>query len=626
MSALNDTVGGYKIATYKYGDIITGGYYLSKGNTSTPSVLSFASDGVIRKLPVTDNVTRNFLTGGVTEEVYQSDLWTESKNMFTNTVGWIWGSLDAGGCYIRKVGNDSYTVGGVTCLAKTRADDLYYFVIQEANRTWHQSELDDLCFMYDENFILNEYPIMDVFSTGGLRRYNDYYNYYHYKLYDAFIHNYGLTHNLFSMYECTRYITWEGSLGDTPSCYWAGTNLPGVVFPYAISYTILGLMDSFYQNAVIVSGDPWGGKRNAPEDEDGDDTNENGGSSSTGGGYGGYPQNTGHNGHTNPSNDTVNICNSGFVTLYNPTLAEVKSFNTWLFSDATFTDAMANIVKRLMANPMDFVLFLALCRFTPPSTVTNTIQFCGINTNVTAKLINNQFYQLSCGTVSGIHDTNTFLDYNPKTKASIYLPYIGIRELNTDDVIGSTLSLVYNIDMMSGSCVAQLQVIRSARHDGDANIDDVIYSWQGNVYETIPLTGTDWRGMLSSMIGVGASGATLGAGIATSNPAMIAGGISGIAQSVIGDKVSVSHSGSLSGSYGYMDEQRPYIILERPINNNPKRFGEYNGYMSNIYVNLSTVEGYTEILPDTLWTQNFDGILEEEAEMLKQICSDGIYL
>lgn len=625
MSAINDYVNGVRIATYGYGDAATFSYYLSKGNRDTPSVHDYSSLGNVKHLPVTDNTTLNYLRGGVTAEVLETDLWNESKNMFTNTVYWLWGSLDSGGAYIRKTGNDAYTFGGVTCFYKTRTEpESYAFLINEASRTWHLSEMDDICFMYDEDFIEDTYPQLYVFSTGGMRRYNDYYNYYQYKLYDAFINNYGLAHNLFNMYECTRWITWEGTLGDKPSCIWYGTDISGVVPPYALSYNILGVADSFFTNNIQVSGDPWGGKRNEEESED--DSNENGGSSSSGGGYGGYPSDTGHNGHSNPANDSVNICNSGFVTLYNPTLAEVKAFNTWLFSDATFTDAMANIVKRLMANPMDFVLFLALCRFTPPSTVTDTISFCGISTNVTANVINNQFYQLNCGSVSGIHDTNTFLDYNPKTKASIYLPYIGIRELNTDDIIGSTLSLVYNIDMMSGSCVAQLQVIRSSRHDGDANIDDVIYSWQGNVYETIPLTGTDWRGMISSMIGVGTSGATIGAGIATSNPAMIAGGISGVAQSVMGDKVSVSHSGTLSGSYGYMDKQKPYIILERPINNNPKRYGEYYGYMSNIYTNLSKVSGYTEILADTLWTQNFDGILEEEAEALKNICEKGIIL
>ena len=633
MSALNDFIGGIQLSTYGYSDAITYGFYLSKGNTKPPSVLNFSFNPIILGLSIVPTSTIALLSTPADAEDWDSEQYITAKDTFSDGVYWLWGSLDAGGCYIRKVSDNpiAYTIGGVTCWYRNRSNDKLAYYIQEANRTYALRDLNDVCFLYDEGHIEDDYPSIEVFSTANLRgRANVPINYYYYKTYNAFLPGgYPIDGDpLWSMYDCTRWITWEGALGDSPSCYWYGSSYNELdPPPYNLNYKILGIYTSELSSISPISGDEWGGERNV-DDSDGDESNEEGGTSQEGGGYGGYPSETGHNGKSNPQNDAVNAVNSGFVTLYNPTLAEVKAFNGWLFSDATFTDALANSVKRLMANPMDFVLFLALCRFTPPSTVTDTIQFCGINTTVTAKKINNQFYQLDCGSISGIHDTNTFLDYNPKTSAQIFLPYIGFREINIDDITGkySTISLTYNIDMLNGSCLAQLHCKRGVRVDGDAQIDDVLYSWQGNCFETMPLTGTDWRGLLGSIISGVSSGLTAIGGIASGNAGAVMGGISGIASAVISDKVNVQRSGSSSGSFGYMDNQKPYIILTRPVNNMPKNYASFRGYASNITKTLSEVKGYAEIIPDTLWCNDMNGILDEEVAMLKDIVSKGIIL
>jgi hypothetical protein len=75
-----------------------------------------------------------------------------------------------------------------------------------------------------------------------------------------------------------------------------------------------------------------------------------------------------------------------------------------------------------------------------------------------------------------------------------------------------------------------------------------------------------------------------------------------------------------------MDLQEPYIIVERPIDDNPYNYRAFKGYVLNMRYNLGNLKGYTEIESETLWVNGFDGITDEEAEMLKSITSSGFYL
>lgn len=614
-NATKDNIGGSVLfGTFDYGDDapMNNSSYMAQGSAS-PSLLSLRSLP-IRNLPITNSFADAFgiLTQGVNEAMLESEEWAEAKTKCNNSVYWLWGSLDAGGCYIRRESSEFYRIGGVTGFYKNTNYNEYSYMISEANRPYNYATCDDICFMYDADWLGAPQPVINVFCTDGLTEYYTWSTAYDYDLTAGTIELHPLTN--MSEVVNTDWIFYPTLLRYVPRTWWNGrANTPT---HYNLNYEIFG--DRGQLPLERISGDEWGGQEFDPSEED--DPNANGGDSGQGGGNGGYNNQTGGVGNSNPAGDSVNVVNSGFVTLYNPTTAQVKSFNTWLFSEASFTSVLSNTVKRLVANPMDFVLFLALCRVTPPSKYQEVIKFAGINTNITANLINNQFCSVNCGSVT-IGDkelTGTFLDYNPHTKIEIFLPYIGIVPLDTDTVINSTVNVTYQCDLMSGSCVAQIKCSRGVRRLGDTNLNDVIYTYQGNIFEIVPLTSTDWRGAISSLIqGIG--------GVAQLASKDL-GGVATMAQAVLNNKVSVARSGSLSGSYGYMDNQKPYLIITRPINANPSEYGKWRGYTSNIMRSLGSVSGYTEILPETIWTDNFDGILEGEVELLKSICSSGIYL
>lgn len=394
--------------------------------------------------------------------------------------------------------------------------------------------------------------------------------------------------------------------------------------------------DNRYSQAVysfdysdIIWGSGWGGSSVEDDDDPYGDTVGN----DKNGGDGDFPSDS----TPNPANDLdtdigTDAITSGFVTLYNPTSAQLQTFNNFLWTG--ITDSIATQIKKLMVNPLDGILFMAVCHVNPPTSQSSEeITFCGIGSGAYAPTIPHVFKTYNCGTITlSKGDTDSFLDYQPYSKAEVYLPSIGYRELDINDVVGSTVKLVYQIDFLSGSCLAQLEFTRGTRKDGDAELDsNVLYEFEGNIYTHIPASATDWRSFYSNMISF--AGGALSAGL-SGNIGAIAGVAAQGASAVASQQVAVQKSGSVSSSYGYMGCQKALIFITRP---NPvipvskdRSFKSYEGYTSNKCYRLGDLSGYTEIDEGTLWvgtkTHGFDGITEAEAEMLQSICSSGFYL
>lgn len=355
-----------------------------------------------------------------------------------------------------------------------------------------------------------------------------------------------------------------------------------------------------------------------------------GGYNSNGGGGGAWDDSSDQGGYTTPDQFTIDALNCGLLTVYNPTENELKDFNDYIFTD--ITDAMATQLKKLIADPIDYVIFLAMCHFQP--TVKNAkeaITFCGINTGVTANVVSPQMQFVNCGTIyiSEHSETASFLSYDPYFKAHLYLPYIGMVDISVDDIMDAYISIQYIIDMLTGSCIAQVIQKRTAKRcDSDVlNEEITIGEYTGNCFENLPLSATDWRGLFQGVIQF-AGGLT---SVAGGNVA----GLGAMASAVMSDKVSVSRSGQLGANYGYMGFQKPYFLFERPNvaiagdilgKDNKSSYGGWQGWTCNIIKRLGNFKGYTEVRPECLWTDSINGITEDEAAVMKELFSTGVYL
>lgn len=314
-------------------------------------------------------------------------------------------------------------------------------------------------------------------------------------------------------------------------------------------------------------------------------------------------------------NNPIDVCNSNLVLMYNPTPAEISSFNDFLYSG--ITDSIANTLKKLTSDPLQYIVSLGLVHFTPPTSVKTPITFGGIDTGVSAYRISKQMKSFDFGYIDIKNEFKSFVDFNGR--ASIYLPYIGYRELDLNELRGSRIRLKYNVDMLTGSCIAYLHISRDSRGSGDCKIYNNMYFYEGNCLLQVPMFATDNRGAIQSLLSVAGAGVSL----ATGNPLGFA---TGVTEAVTQQKVAVGRAGTIGSNYGYMSGQEAFIVIERPIMQVPYNFGAFEGWTSNIYEKVSNLQGYTEIDEDTIWSDNFGHATAEECDMIKTIMNGGVYL
>lgn len=317
-----------------------------------------------------------------------------------------------------------------------------------------------------------------------------------------------------------------------------------------------------------------------------------------------YSQDTLPEGHP-----AINLLNSGFVKLYNPTLAEVQQFAHFLFSG--ITQDMEAVIKRIMVNPIDYILALNMIHIPLTTRSAQDIGFCGISSGVESPVVTEQYYEIEYD-LNIKEFWNTSLDYSSYTKCKIYVPYCGLYDINIDEIQNGTLWLRYVVDVVSGSVVAFVGTKRKQK--SGVWLRATLYQFNGNCVLSMPVSQTNWQNVFSSVLNIASMA------IAPS-PSSVA----GMAQDIMSQKVSVQKSGSISANFGYLGKQTPYVILERPELSIPVNYGKHEGYPANHKRKLAEVHGYTEIKADTLIANGFNGT-SEELDLLKQALQEGAYL
>lgn len=301
-----------------------------------------------------------------------------------------------------------------------------------------------------------------------------------------------------------------------------------------------------------------------------------GGESDTGGGTGDF-DGTGDDIDI-PSLPTLSAVDTGFITLFNPSAGELRSLATYMWANPLFDlDAW----KKLFADPMDAILGLSIVPVAVPNGGSSAVTVGNISTGVSMNKAAAQYVSVDCGTLNVNEFWGAYLDYDPYTKAEIYLPYIGTHPLAVDDIMNKSVHVVYHVDILSGACCAFVKCGGS-----------VLYSFVGQCSCSIPITGNDWTNVVNGALSIAASIGTMVATGGASAPLAAA----TIASTAVNSmKPNVEKSGSMGGMGGMLGVQTPYLILTRPRQALPSKQNEFMGYPSFITRKLSAVSGYTEI-------------------------------
>ena len=292
--------------------------------------------------------------------------------------------------------------------------------------------------------------------------------------------------------------------------------------------------------------------------------------------------------------------------IYNPEQSEIDNFGTWLWSPA-FVDQLL----KLFNDPMQSIIGLHKIFAPPTISGTGTIHVGYLDSGVSSKIVGAQYVTVSCGSVSLQEYFGNVFDYDPFTEVSIYLPFIGIERLDVGDVMRSTIEVVYHVDVITGACLAEVNVTRDLS-------GGTLYTYSGNCAVQYPISSGSYMGIVASIASIaGGVVGTIASGGALAPVAL------GAVNGVLGARTRVEHSGGFYGNAGAMGIKKPYLIISRPQTALAPTFPSFNGYPANESVILSQCSGF--IRCDDVHLTNIPATSSELSE-IESLLKDGVIL
>ena len=288
---------------------------------------------------------------------------------------------------------------------------------------------------------------------------------------------------------------------------------------------------------------------------------------------------------------------SSLWSIYNPTLEQVNQFGSWLWS-SDFVEQL----KKLFSVPMQAIIGLHKVYSPVQTSGVGTIKCGYLDSAVHSKLVSEQYTTVDCGSVDLQEYFGNVFDYPPYTEVSIYLPFIGIRQLDTSDVMRSTISVKYNIDVLTGACLAEVNVQRDAA-------GGTLYTFSGDAAVRYPVSSGSYMGIVSGLIGVATS-------VVSGNLLPALGGVTRL-------HTNVDRSGSFTGNTGAMGSKIPYLIISRPQTAMADKFETLSGYPSTAYTTLSACKGFTQV--KYCHVENLNATDAEKKE-IERLLKEGVIL
>lgn len=319
-----------------------------------------------------------------------------------------------------------------------------------------------------------------------------------------------------------------------------------------------------------------------------------------------YPDDMGTGTDSTDPSDTIGssegyAAHSLLTTTYAMTPARLQQIGRVLWSDG-FMDN----IQLVNNSPIENIVSVKMFPF-PISGTDENIMLGNVSTGVNgAKVSNDYSYKKTIGSMSVTKKYHSFLDYAPFTKLTIFLPFIGYKELDTNVYMGKTLKVEYITDLVTGACKAIL-------YADNVPVDD----FEGSMGIDIPITGSNRAqveaGYIMSAVGGGMQ-------LASGN---ISGAI-GTALNGALNKYTSSTKGNASPSCNAYQTRNVFLVYDRPSWQDLGAFNHTKGRMCNQSKLLNNLTGYTVTSADV----DLSGIVctDTEREEIRSLLSGGVFL
>ena len=243
-----------------------------------------------------------------------------------------------------------------------------------------------------------------------------------------------------------------------------------------------------------------------------------------------------------------------------------------------------------------------------------------------------RYTEINCGSITVPEFYGDYLDYSPYSKCYCYLPFIGIVELNVDDIVGHAVNISYKIDCYNGSCIAQITVAKSTIVNGvRVDYSNTAYQFSGNCGVELPLSGGSQASIRAGMIQAAAYGlSSVIGGVVSGVSGNIGGAISQLGYgaanaigSLVSAKSSVQHSGSFGSSFGALGIKTPYIIVTRPKEIEVVNYNEIYGYPAHSMVTIGACSGFLRVREVNVKSATANN---EEKAKIESLLKEGVYV
>ena len=303
-----------------------------------------------------------------------------------------------------------------------------------------------------------------------------------------------------------------------------------------------------------------------------DDENDISGNSSVGGGGGSHF--TESDIIDIPTLPSSNMLANRMISCYGITNNGLNDLASFLWSDN-----FVNSLKKLYDSPMQNIIDLSIMPIDYSVYEPGAVKIGNVITDASGDLIDKQFYEIDLGTLECSEIWGSALDYAPYTRALLYLPFIGYVPIDTNKIMGTTISIKYHVDIVTGDCVAFVQ-----------SDEQLILMRNGNMKTHIELSSSN------NIERYKAFAQLVGATVTSSVSPISSGEVAlSSALTVAMGKPIYETAGNFSSTSGLMSPRYAFIVYSRPNQCLPKKYKSFNGYPSFITSKLADLTGFTSV-------------------------------
>lgn len=321
-----------------------------------------------------------------------------------------------------------------------------------------------------------------------------------------------------------------------------------------------------------------------------------------------------------PDETSASAIGSGLINAY-----KMNTANLGALTDCLYGSTLGAFIVDLAINPLDFIISLNIFPASPDVGASTNVKLgkwvcdlgsTGLGRDVMGSPLSKQFKVFDFGTVDIPENWGSFLDYT-HTQIELYLPFIGVVDIDTSEVMNGSIALSYTVDFLTGMCVANVNCNRTVLlPDGRTKIQKSQHSYQGNCAMSIPLSQQQYGNIIGSLINAGTAGMKAGiGGVGISLASDVASG---------GFKPSVTTKGTISANAGYCSVTYPYVRVTRPISAESDSFQEVIGYPS--YIDSTLGECDDLCVCESIDLHSVTGATASELERIRQMCLDGVHV